>query len=281
MSFVTETTLISAHAAGITVAAGTRFTLTQTGQPDPKADQMSIWPDVVLLLATRCLTGGGVGAKGVMGWRVHLTKHQPDPQSDQMSCWPAVVSLFSTRCLYWGWGCTLENSRWSIEHCRQKNMSSGQWDASSYHSWPPDASAWGHRGMVHLTKHQPDPQADQMSCWPAVVPLLTTSCLYWWCRWGGGIKGPMDHRGISGGIGVTSENSRWSIAKYSSKLKTVYWTLQTIEHELRWTGPKLVPLLATRCLYQGFHLTEGQPDPKADQMLNWPDILLLLATRCH
>ena len=25
---------------------------------------------------------------------------------------------------------TLENSRWSIEHCRQYNMCSGQWDPS-------------------------------------------------------------------------------------------------------------------------------------------------------
>ena len=34
----------------------------------------------------------------------------------------------------------------------------------------------------YLTKHQPDPQTDQMSWWPAVVSLLTTRCLYW--RWG-------------------------------------------------------------------------------------------------
>ena len=36
--------------------------------------------------------------------------------------------------------------------------------------------------------------------------------------------------------------------------------------ELRSTGPHLVLVLATRCLYKGVHLTEGQPDPKADQM---------------
>ena len=55
MSFLTATTLISAHGAGNTVAAGTRFTPALTDQPDPKADQMSILPHVVLLLATRCL----------------------------------------------------------------------------------------------------------------------------------------------------------------------------------------------------------------------------------
>ena len=37
---------------------------------------------------------------------------------------------------------------------------------------------------------------------------------------------------------------------YSWKLKTVYWKLMTIANELRSTRPNLVPLLATRCLYQ-------------------------------
>ena len=46
--------------------------------------------------------------------------------------------------------------------------------------------------------------------------------------------------------------------------------------ELRSTGSKLVPLLATGCLYCGVHLTEGQPDPKADQMSSWPDIGIVL-----
>ena len=30
----------------------------------------------------------------------------------------------------------------------------------------------------------------------------------------------------------------------------------------------------------GGHLTKGQPDPKADQMSSWPDVVPLLATRC-
>ena len=32
---------------------------------------------------------------------------------------------------------------------------------------------------VHLAKHHPDPQTDDMLCRPAVVPLLTTRYLYW------------------------------------------------------------------------------------------------------
>ena len=48
------------------------------------------------------------------------------------------------------------------------------------------------------------------------------------------------------------------------------------------TSPDVVPLLPTRCLNLGggVHLTEGQPEPKADQMSSWPDVVLLLATRC-
>ena len=50
--------------------------------------------------------------------------------------------------------------------------------------------------------------------------------------------------------------------------------------EFRSTGPNLVPPMVTKCLYQGVHLTKGQPDPKADQMSSWPDIVPFLATRC-
>ena len=71
---------------------------------------------------------------------------------------------------------------------------------------------------VHLTKHQPDPQADDMSCWPAVVPLLTTRCLYW--SEGGVSRGPTGYRGH---WGLHMKKLRWSIAKYSWKLKIVYW----------------------------------------------------------
>ena len=50
--------------------------------------------------------------------------------------------------------------------------------------------------------------------------------------------------------------------------------------ELRSTRPNFIPILATRCLYWGVCLTNGQSNPKADQMSSWPDIVLLLATRC-
>ena len=83
-----------------------------------------------------------------------------------------------------------------------------------------------YRGMwgkgVHLTKHQPDPQTDQTSWWPAVVPHLTTRCLHcgwgwrvsggWWgCRSIRGIGG-LDMKNADGLLQSTLENSRWSIA---------------------------------------------------------------------
>ena len=125
-----------------------------------------------------------------------------------MSRWPDVVLLLATRCLYLG--------------------------------------VWV-GGGVHLTKHQPDPQADDVSCWPAVVHHVTTRCLHWGCRWG--------HQGTKRGVGVLG-----AMGSYIWKMKTIYCKvllktqdslLQTIEHEFRSTKPKLVPLLAMRSLYQG------------------------------
>ena len=46
----------------------------------------------------------------------------------------------------------------------------------------------------------------------------------------------------------------------------------------RW--PDVVPLLATRCLYWGVHLTTCQPDPNDNQMSRLPDVVPLLSTRC-
>ena len=92
--------------------------------------------------------------------------------------------------------------------------------------------------------------------------------------WGGASRG---QQVASVGIGVTYEKWRWSFCKVL--LKTEDSLLQTIEHELRPTGPKLVLVLATRCLYL-VCLTEGQPDPKADKMSSWPDVVPLLAIRC-
>ena len=75
-------------------------------QSDPKDDQMSSWPDVVLLLVTRCLYQG-----------VHLTKCQSDPKDDQMSRWPDIVPFLATRCLYGGMS-ELRCTRyiWKFEH---------------------------------------------------------------------------------------------------------------------------------------------------------------------
>ena len=157
-------------------------------------------------------------------------------------------------------------------------MSSGQWDPSYYHSWPQDASTWGplrgHRGDegkgVHLTTDQPDPQADQMSCWPAGVPLLTTRCLYW--GWG--------HRGTLG----VSRGYIWKIKMVYCKahLKTQDGLLNT-EDNRTWAqvnGSQVSTTLGHQMPLPGVHLTTGQPDPMADQMSSWPDIAPLLATRC-
>ena len=54
--------------------------------------------------------------------------------------------------------------------------------------------------------------------------------------------------GALGVLGVTYEKMKMVFCKVL--LKTQDGLLNTIEHELRWMGPKLVPLLATRCLYQ-------------------------------
>ena len=52
--------------------------------------------------------------------------------------------------------------------------------------------------MVHLTKHHPETQVYGILCWPAVVPLLTTRCLYW--GWSVvGVSGEL--KGGVGGIG--------------------------------------------------------------------------------
>ena len=79
---------------------------------------------------------------------------------------------------------------------------------------------------------------------------------------------------------------------YKVLLKTQDGLLQTIEHKFRSMGPKLVPLLATRCLYLGS--IEGQmkvkglggtsdktsADPQADDISCWPAVVPLLTTRC-
>ena len=70
------------------------------GQPYPKADQMSSWPEVVPLLATRCLYQG----LGYVWWKVSLTQ-----RSEKMSTWPKVSSRGSI-CL------KCKKDIWKIEH---------------------------------------------------------------------------------------------------------------------------------------------------------------------
>ena len=258
---------------------------------------MSRWCDVVLLLGTRSLyLGVWLGGGGRV---VHLTRHQSNPQPDDMSCWPAVVPPLTTRCLYLGWGGVSGASRgvgvaggirgyiWKMKTVSCKVLLKTQDGLlqtieHELRSTRPKIvpllatrclSLGALRGGVHLTKQQPDPQADDMSFWLAVVPLLTTRCLYWWLgHWGQawGIREP------AGGIGVVGIGGYiWKMKTVCCKvlLKTEIWAqvnltyVSPIPHhqvplscgtsESRLTGPMLVPSLAPRCLYQGVHLTSG------------------------
>ena len=185
----------------------------------------SMGPMLVPLLSTRCLYLGG--NEEVMGWgyiwqNISLThrlmkmvycKGLLQTQDDLLqtiehelrSMGPMLLPLLATRCLYLG-------------------------------SW----GVMGWRGT--FDKHQPDPQADDMSCWPAVLPFLTTRCLY-----GGGVV--RQANGVVGALG----GYIWKMKMVYCKglLRTQDGLLQTIEHELRSMGPKLLPLLATRCLSLG------------------------------
>ena len=151
-----------------------------------------------------------------------------------MSCWPAVVPLLTTRCLYWGsrvgqqgrcrghwghWGVTYE--KWQIVYCKVLLNTQGGLLQTIEHelrsmgpklvlllaTWSLYLGALRGIGVmgVYLTKHQSEPQADYMSCWPAVVPFLTTTCLYW----GGGVKG------ANGGIGCYIWKMQMIYSKYS------------------------------------------------------------------
>ena len=181
-----------------------------------------------------------------------------------MSSWPDIVLLLSTRCLYWGWRCQgSQQGHWgyiwkmktvyckvllktqdgllqTIEH-ELKSMGTKLVPLLATRClYLGTLRGIGGDGVgVHLTKHQPDPQDDQMSHWPAVVLLFTTRCL----NRVGGVK--WANRGNWSCI--------WKIKMVYCKvlLKTQDGLLQTIEHELKWMEPKLVPLMATRCLYLG------------------------------
>ena len=96
---------------------------------------------------------------------------------------------------------------------------------------------------------------------PNLVPLLTMRCLYQ-------------------GVHLTSAQAdptlyqSWlldaSTVGYISAQVNQTQLSTTLDHEMPLPGgtsylsstrPSLVPLLATRCLYQGVHLTSGQADP--------------------
>ena len=75
---------------------------------------------------------------------------------------------------------------------------------------------------------------------------------------------------------ITIHYHSCSIEKKTEMWKVQITTILEGISQLRSTGPQFVLLLATRCHYQGVHLTEGQPDPKADHMSSLPDVVKTL-----
>ena len=124
---------------------------------------------------------------------------------------------------------TLEKSRQYIADNRtwvQVNQTS-----VSTISWPPDASPLA---KVHLTTYHSDPQADDMSCWPAAVPLLITRCLY--LGWASG--------GTAGGVGgIGGYVCHIKMGYCKVLLKTQDGLLWTIEHELNVNWSKVSTIL--------------------------------------
>ena len=167
------------------------------------------------------------------GWGTS-DKTSADQQADDMSCWATVVPLLTARCLYWdgvggrwGIGGYMKNERrMKMVYCKVllktedsllNTADNRIWDqvngtqiSTTLGHQMPLSGAW--RGIgggpSDQTKHQPDPQADQMSCWPAVVPLLTTRCLYW---------GWVGCQGANEGLGGCQGHQGWHL-----KIKMVY-----------------------------------------------------------
>ena len=101
-----------------------RLSLQWEGQPDPNADQMSRWPDVVVLLATRCLYSG---------------------MSELRSIWHKFVLLLSTRSLYQGVHLSSDQSD-PVNHMQvslTQKLTKCQADLMQYSYWPLDASTGG------------------------------------------------------------------------------------------------------------------------------------------
>ena len=172
-----------------------------------------------------------------------------------------------------------------------------------------EGAYWGDGcGRIHLTKHHTDPQADHMLCWPAAVPLLTTRCLYW----GLGVSIREANR-VCRGIGglhmknedcllqSTCENSRWSVADNrtwaqvnGTQVHTTLGHRMPLPRGYVWLEVSLTQRL-TKCqdyltsywaqvnwTYVSTILGHQMPlwEDTSDQMSRWPEVVLLLATRC-
>ena len=96
-----------------------------------------------------------------------------------------------------------------------------------------------------------------MWSWPEVVPLLATRCLY---------QGLIPEVKSTGPNLVPFFTTRWHHWGY-------IWA-QVNHTQLSTNLGHYMPLL-------GVHLTTGQPDPMAAQMLNWAEEVPFLATRCQ
>ena len=115
----------------------------------------------------------------------------------------------------------------------------------------------------------------QMSSWPDVVLLLVTRCHYQW--------GTSDCRSVwpKGSPNVKLNWCSTALGHEMLLLGGYIWLKVSLTKgspnvKLTWCNTALghqMPL-------PGVHLTAGQPDPKAHQMSSWPDVVLLMATRC-
>ena len=147
-------------------------------------------------------------------------------------------------------------------------------------------------------------QNDLKSTRPNAVLLLATRCLY-----GGHISAQVHQIQFSTTLGYSMLLWGLGVGYISAQVNWIQQSV-TLGHkmplpggtsELRSTRPNLVPLWATRCIYQGgtqssgqldtteyqsltttggVCLTKGQSDPRADQMSSWLDVVPLLATKC-
>ena len=78
---------------------------------------------------------------------------------------------------------------------------------------------------------------------PNLIPLLATRCLY------------------QGRVHLKTKESLLQTEDVLFTTKDGLLKTEDKRNELRSSGPKLLPLLAIRCLYWGLHLSSGQLDP--------------------